>query len=192
MIVKAKIIGILVVAVVLGLAFFVRFNSENLTDDTAQPTNTPEATLQSPSPSTGSTSSPRVSSGPSATPKANGYNKLPPAECELGGQVVFLSQTLSRNEDAAITYRHIDSVARHILWSIEPNADFAIGPNLFARLPLPNGKEDVSVNLGSGVPQAKKYYLSASVTYGVFNENINLEIKTAKCSGNIIIDLSQI
>lgn len=186
MLIKSKIIGIIVVAIVLGLVFFVRFNSENLTDGTVQPTNTPSQQLPSFSTSSGPTAS------PSTTPKASGYNKLPPAECELGGQLVFISSTTYRNEDAAITYRNIDSVARHILWSIEPKADFAIGPNLFARLPLPDGKEDVSVNLGSGATQAKKYYLSASVTYGVFNENINLEIKTAKCSGNIVVDLSQL
>lgn len=166
---------------------FTQFNKEagDMQDNVAEESAGIESISPFPSPTK---SMPR--NRPSSTP--NAYNKLPPAECKLGGKVVFLSPTLSRNEDAALTYRNIDSVARHILWSIEPKADFAIGPNLFARLPLPNGKEEITVNIGSEKPQAKTYSLSASVTYGVFNENINLEIKTAKCSGNIVVDLSQI
>src|SRR3989344_8582020 len=118
---------------------------------------------------------------PSVSNQPNIPNKYPPASCYLAGSIEFLAPNLSQNKDADIVYKNIDSVARHIIWSVSPQDDLSVGPNLFASLPVPNGTEDVTVGLPAS-PKAKNYTLTAKVTYGRF-VNGNLEIKEAPCSG---------
>lgn len=114
-------------------------------------------------------------------------NKYPPAECSIGGSITYLEPGLYENKKADIVYKNIDSVARHILWTISPQDDFSVGPNLFATLPVPNGTEDVTIGLPKS-PNSKNYTLTAKVTYGRYEKG-NLEIKEASCSGQIPVEI---
>mgnify|MGYP001568428180 FL=1 len=69
---------------------------------------------------------------------------------------------------------------------MSPNDNLSVGPNLFVNLPLPDGTEDVTINLPQN-PKSKNYVLTAKVNYGVF-VNRNLEIREAVCSGQIVVN----
>ncbi|MDP3954262.1 MAG: hypothetical protein Q8Q06_02505 [bacterium] len=79
--------------------------------------------------------SPSASSVPISGQQPADINKYPPAECYLTGSITFLSPTLYENKDANIIYKNIDSIARHIIWTVSPDEELYIGPNLFASLP---------------------------------------------------------
>ena len=132
-----------------------------------------------------------VSETPSADQQPVGINKYPPAECQLTGSITFISPTLYENKNANIIYKNIDSVARHIIWTVSPDEELSVGPNLFANLPLPDGIEDVTMSLpdpSAGGPKSKNYILTAKVNYGIFI-NRDLVIKEASCSGQIPVQI---
>lgn len=169
--------------VAIGLIWFFGISKEG-----AAPTSSPDST---PSTSSGQASSPQASptaTKPTVSQSPDVLNKYPPAECQLTGSITFISPRLYENKDANIIYKNIDSVARHIIWTISPNDDLAVGPNLFANLPLPDGVEDVTVSLPDN-PKSKNYILTAKVTYEVFI-NRNLEIKESSCTGQIPIKIN--
>ena len=140
------------------------------------------------SPSSSASPSPSSKTSPWQTQTVQPQSKSPPASCSLAGSVEFKSSVLYENKGAIINYKNIDSVARHIIWSIAPQDNLSVGPNLFANLPIPDGVEDVSVVLPEN-PKSKNFTLTAKVTYGVF-VNGNLEIKESVCSGRISVKLN--
>ncbi len=126
---------------------------------------------------------------PSASPKPSGLvqsdvpyaNLTQPATCQISGKVTFLSHNISQNESADLTYTGIDSPARLIKWQIIPNDALAIGPNLFASIKLPDGKEHIGVVLPER-PVASSYKLSASMTYGRLVAG-DVKVYEVQCSG---------
>ncbi len=136
----------------------------------------------------GSISGGDVSPTPSESEYPEIANKYPPAECSLAGNIKYLEPGTYENLEANINYKNIDSKARHIIWTISPKDDLSVGPNLFSRLFLPDGTEDVTIGLPD-YPKSKNYTLTAKVTYGRFVKG-NLEIKEASCSGQIPVEIS--
>ncbi|MBI4160756.1 MAG: hypothetical protein HY506_02500 [Candidatus Yanofskybacteria bacterium] len=175
MIKKQTILWLIVLAVGIGLVSFSYFSKDTITPVGDSPS--PEA---SPTPTPPGAQS-------SESPYPNIINKYPPAECVLSGEIDYLEPSIYQSRDSVITYKNVDSKARHIVWTVSPKDDLSVGPNLFARLPIPDGSESISVVLPAE-PLAKDYTLTAQITYGVFIKG-NLEIKTANCSGKIPVNI---
>ena len=116
-----------------------------------------------------------------------GVGRYPPAECSVSGSIKYLEPGLYENNEALIEYKNIDSEARLVKWTITPNDDLSVGPNLFAAIPIPDGAEDVTVGLPDS-PVSRNYVLTAAVTYGKI-VNRNLEIRESSCSGQIPISI---
>ncbi|HEY4507151.1 MAG TPA: hypothetical protein VJH71_03300 [Candidatus Paceibacterota bacterium] len=182
MITKKTIILLVVLAVGAALVLFLYFSKLRVQEPGEVPT--PTVTAE-PSATTSVTVTPLPTSQVTQTPDA--MNKYPPAECQLTGSIVFISPKLYENKDANIIYKNIDSIARLIFWTISPDDNLSVGPNIFANLPLPDGMEDLTVSLPDS-PKSKNYILTAKVTYGVFI-NRNLEIKESSCTGQIPVEL---
>lgn len=121
-------------------------------------------------------------------PSPEEVNKYPPAECNLTGKITFLSPGVFENKNANIIYKNIDSMARLIFWTVTPNDELLVGPNMFASLPLPAGTEDITVGLPKN-PKYKSYSLTARVNYGRFIDG-NYDIKEAPCSGSIPVEFN--
>ncbi len=116
-------------------------------------------------------------------------NKLHgPATCSLAGTATFLQPNIYDNGNAMFTYKGIDSSARLITWTITPNDDIKVGPNLFSGVPLPDGSSRLGISLPEH-PKAKHYVLTAKVNYGRV-VNANVEVKEATCAGSVNVDLS--
>jgi len=90
---------------------------------------------------------------------------LKEASCELKGEIKFVSASTYDNQDALFTYKGIDNPGRNIAWSISPNEEIKVGPNLFARMPIPNGESLLSIYMPKD-PKYKKYELTAKIQYG--------------------------
>ncbi|MBI2063713.1 MAG: hypothetical protein HYT65_01835 [Candidatus Yanofskybacteria bacterium] len=179
---KQKLIRLVVLAVGIGLIWFFSFSkkvAQEPVDFAGEIILTPTATSE-PSP----VISPMTL--PSRTPEIT--SKYPPAECSLTGSITYISPGLYENKDANIIYKNIDSVARLVLWTIFPDDNLSVGPNIFASLPLPDGIEDVTVSLPDN-PKSKNYTLTAKVTYGVVIDR-NLVIKESLCAGQIPIEIA--
>src|SRR3989338_667852 len=137
---KQTIILAVVLVVGVSLVWFFGLSKQKvgeLSDNTPVPT--PTATAE-PSPVV-------FSPKPVASQQPDALNKYPPAECTLTGSITFIEAKLYENKDANIIYKNIDSIARLILWTITPQEDLSIGPNIFANLPLPDGTEDITLSL---------------------------------------------
>lgn len=178
---------IIAIIIVAGLALLWFANSNR---DVRQDSNNPGA-MQTQDLSPTASGSPAVTGSPRPSPTATNSpkltNKLPPASCQLTGSIDFLEKGLYQNKNANIVYKNIDSVARGIIWTVTPQDDLSVGPNLFATLPVPNGTEDVTVGLPDN-PKSKSYTLTAKVTYGWYT-NGDFGIKEAPCSGKIPVNL---
>lgn len=173
---------LIILAVGLGLVVFssVSRDSRQVSDKPVPTESTRSSDTPGPSSLPTSTASPVIS-------YPNIVNKYPPAECVLAGSIEYLEPKLYESREARISYKNVDSKARHIIWSVLPKDELSIGPNLFARLPVPDGAEDISVSLPAN-PIAKNYVLTARITYGVFVRG-NQEIKTTSCTGQIPVEL---
>lgn len=182
MINKQTIILVVALVVGIGLIWFLNVSREGSREPEISVSDLPTT------PSATPVSIPAVSKKPLVSRQPEVVNKYPPAECVLTGSIEFLSPALYENKDANIIYKNIDSVARHIIWTVSPYENLSVGPNLFASLPLPDGIEDVTVNLPMN-SKSKSYVLTAKVTYGrIINKN--LEIKESSCVGQIPVRLN--
>lgn len=179
---KPTILWLIILAAGLGLIVFssVSRDSRQVSDNPVPTDNAEASSTPEPSDQPAITASPLVS-------YPNIADKYPPAECSLVGSIEYLEPKLYESRGAKINYKNVDSKARHIIWSVLPKDDLSVGPNLFARLPVPYGSEDISVSLPAN-PIAKNYILTAQITYGVFVKG-NQEIRTVSCSGQIPINL---
>jgi hypothetical protein len=185
---KTLVSIVIAIMVIVALAFMISNRSS-----TTQPSNTVSISV-----------SPGVSGSPVPTKSVNvNINKtgVPvisypptlaqtlkgPATCSATGTIKFLQPNLYDNGDALFTYKGIDTDARLVTWTVTPNDDFRIGPNLFNQMPLPDGTSRLAITLPAN-PKAKHYELTAKVNYGrVVNGQI--EVKEANCTGKVIVDL---
>ncbi len=110
-----------------------------------------------------------------------------PATCQLKGLIQFIQPNLFDNKDSLFTYQGIDSEARLILWKVIPDDDIRIGPNIFNKLPIPNGKSLLTVALPDK-PKSNRYELYAQVTYARL-VNGGAENYVANCTGKVVVDV---
>ena len=135
------------------------------------------------------TDSPEPQTSPRPTAKSQTF--LPPATCQISGEIVFLTKDTYENKRAKIVYQNVDDSIRQIYWKSDPDDGVLVaGPNLFEDLSIPNGERDIGVAFAKE-PIAKNYTLTASVTYSLRDAG-SIEKKVADCSGKINIDLSNI
>ena len=185
---KNTTIWIVILAVVLILVGFevVKNHGNGIVESTLTPTaniitSSPEI---SPSQSPVSTSDagnpmPSVSSQVGATVP---WNLLPKtAACSLKGTIEYLNVNTYDNKDALFTYSGVDHPARNIHWAVTPEDDLKVGPNIFARLPIPNGQSLIGLELPAS-PKYKKYELYAIIDYGRL---VDAKGNTVTAGGNV-------
>ncbi len=140
--------------------------------------------VNSPGPSV----SPEVSSFPSLTPKPNITKVSVPlptsdgqttfigdtvpwsllladASCELKGEIKYLNHNTYDNQDALFIYKGIDHPGRNIFWTVTPQDNISVGPNIFSSSPIPNGESLLGISLPEN-PISKTYDLTAKIQYG--------------------------
>lgn len=180
-ILKNKIFLVIITA---GMVFSVVYFGWSLISGvkpTSNTTNSPEPTvLTSPEPIT--TPRPTPTNTPSLTktsvPLPSGDDRttfidkpvpwellLKDASCKLQGEIKFLASDLYNNQDALFIYSGVDSPARNIFWTVTPDDDLSVGPNMFSKRSLPNGDSLLSIVLPEN-PKSKIYTLTAKMQYG--------------------------
>ncbi|MBI2057788.1 MAG: hypothetical protein HYT63_02270 [Candidatus Yanofskybacteria bacterium] len=85
--------------------------------------------------------------------------------CQLQGEVKFLNRNTYDNQDAKLIYSGVDHPARNISWTVTPQDDISVGPNIFSKLKLPNGESLLGIALPEN-PKYKKYELTVKIQYG--------------------------
>lgn len=111
-----------------------------------------------------------------------------PASCELKGEIKFLAKNTYDNQDAMFTYKGVDHPGRNIEWTISPQDDIRVGPNIFEKLALPDGKSLLGIALPPQ-PKYRKYELTASVDYGRYEGGIegSIKVRSVACKGKTTI-----
>lgn len=134
-----------------------------------------------------STPTPVSSAGP-ITPRVNYYTNLPGiASCNLKGTIRYVAPNIYNNGDALFSYAGVDDAARNIFWDISPKDSLSVGPNIFDKLPLPEGSSLLTIGLPSH-PIAKRYTLTASMQYGRLIDG-NIKVSTTACTGSTTVIL---
>lgn len=173
-------------------------------DNSPEPSLTPEVTL-SPSPSF--SPKPKLTKVPVPLPSGDGRTTfvgetvpwsllLGDASCELKGEIKFLNHNTYDNQDAVFVYKGIDDPGRNIFWTVTPQDDISVGPNIFSNIPIPNGESLLGIVLPEN-PQYKKYELTAKIKYdrqvdekGNFvTEGGNIKTLQKQCVGKTTIVL---
>ena len=153
---------------------------------TSDVVNSPELSVSpeiSPSPSPKlNVSKVPLPTGVGATPLAGAV-----ASCQLKGEIKFLNGNTYDNQDALFTYSGIDEPARNIMWTVSPQDDIRVGPNLFTKIPVPNGESLLGVFLPE-VPKYKRYELTAKVQYGQVVDNF-VKVFEKQCDGKTVVVL---
>lgn len=90
---------------------------------------------------------------------------LKDASCKLQGEIKFLDHNTYNNQDALFLYSGIDNPARNIFWTITPDDDLSVGPNMFVKRVIPDGDSLLSIVLPEN-PKSKTYTLTAKIQYG--------------------------
>ena len=184
------VLGLLLV----GFSFIKNSSSPIVSSSPASSATSSSEPLPTTSDSPLSSPFPSVSSQIGATVPWNLLPKL--AACTLGGEIKYLNSNTYDNQDALFTYNGIDHPGRNIHWDITPNDDLKIGPNIFSKMPIPNGQSLIGVALPA-IPKYKKYELHAIVDYGrlvdakgnVVTTDGNVKLYQAQCSGKTTIVL---
>lgn len=177
---------ILAVVIILITVFFTKNDSQEPEDLVLSPTPTVSTSV---SPTPIPTSHPKI---PTPTPNLQDptsiVGRLAPAKCNLTGEIVFIKPNLYESRGSFIEYENIDHEARLINWTIIPEYNFSMGPNIFANLAIPAGKVALSTSLDDVLPTQKEYTVKAKVTYG---QLINGDIKLfeAECTGETKIKI---
>lgn len=173
---KIIIVAVLLAGVLIGGYIFVRTaNVQKTADLIGSPlsvsTESPAVTL---TPTTTKTAN--IAKVPVPLPTGNGQTTfidevvpwsllLTDAACQLKGEIQFLNHNTYNNQDARFTYQGIDHPARNIFWTVTPADQVAVGPNMFGKVPLPDGESLLGVVLPKN-PQYKKYEITAKIQYG--------------------------
>jgi len=87
------------------------------------------------------------------------------ASCQLKGEIKFLNHNTYDNQDAKFIYSGVDHPGRNIFWTVTPQDDILVGPNIFGKMFLPNGESLLSVTLPEN-PKYKQYELTVKMHYG--------------------------
>jgi len=127
--------------------------------------------LPSPSP----TPRPSVTKVPVPLPSGNGQTSfigetvpwsllLSDASCELKGEIKFLNHNSYDNQDTLFIYKGIDHPGRNIFWTVTPQDNISVGPNIFSNIPIPNGEHLLGIVLPDN-PKSKRYEITAKVQY---------------------------
>jgi len=191
-----KIAILLVLLVVVLVSAIVYFSSktteENVLGETPDPTATGESPLSSPIPR------PNITKVPVPLPTGDGrtsfigetvpWNLLSAdASCQLKGEVKFLDHNTYDNQDALFVYTGVDHPARIILWTVTPQDDISVGPNIFNKTPIPDGESLLGIVLPDD-PKYKKYELTAKINYGRL-VNGNVKVFEKQCDGKTTVVL---
>ena len=177
MITKNTLIWVIILTV--GIALIV-FSLANRNGDDVQINPTPDISGSplpsslSPSPSITVQPKPSVSKAP--LPTGDGRTTfidetvpwsllLADASCELKGEIKFLNHNTYDNQDALFIYKGIDHPARNIFWTVTPQDNISVGPNIFSKISIPDGENLLGVILPDS-PKYKKYELTAKIQYG--------------------------
>lgn len=204
MITKNNIIWISILIV--GLVFAVLSLTQNKSEEDITKSTLSESpkTSISPFPSPSPSQLPKVSRTP--LPTGDGRTTfvgesvpwhllLSDASCELKGEIKFINANTYDNQDAVFIYNGIDHPARNIKWTKTPDdGSLAIGPNIFSKIPIPNGQLLLGV-FPLETPGSKRYELTAKIAYGrLVDENGkfvtaggNVKIFEKQCDGKTVI-----
>lgn len=192
-------------------AFFIVFSLANKNKDNVKTNPSPEisesplSSSLSPSPSITAQPKPSVSKIP--LPSGDGRISfidesvpwsllLADASCELKGEIKFLNHNTYNNQDAIFIYKGIDHPARNIFWTITPQDNIRVGPNIFSKITIPNGESLLGVILPDN-PKYKKYELTAKIQYGRLVDNNgsfvvaggNVKVLEKQCIGKTTVVL---
>lgn len=162
---------ILIVGVFLGGFYLWTLNIQEVSDVV----NSPEPSA-SPEISVSPTSKPIVSKIPLPLPTGDGRTTfigetvpwsllLSDASCELKGEIKFLNHNTYDNQDAVFIYKGIDHPGRNAFWTVTPQDDISVGPNLFNKTPIPDGESLLGVILPDN-PKYERYEITAKIRYG--------------------------
>ena len=118
------------------------------------------------------------------------------ADCELKGEIKFLNHNTYNNQDAVFIYKGIDHPARNIFWTVVPVDGISVGPNIFSKIPIPNGESLLGVILPDE-PKYKRYEITASIQYGrqvdakgnFVTEGGNVKVFEKQCKGKTVVVL---
>lgn len=158
----------LVVILIFAIFYFSKETSEkNIVDETPGPT----VVVESPIPSS---PKPNISKVP--LPTGDGRTTfigetvpwsllLADASCELKGEIKFLNNNTYDNQDALFIYKGIDHPGRNVLWTVTPQDNISVGPNIFNKIPIPNGESLLGIFLPEN-PKSKTYDITAKIQYG--------------------------
>lgn len=172
---KNTLIWLIILAVGVFLVVFYIINKDNVkTNPSSEISESPLSSFLSPSPSITAQPKPSVSKIP--FPSSDGRISfidesvpwsllLADASCELKGEIKFLNHNTYNNQDAVFIYKGIDHPARNIFWTITPQDNIRVGPNIFSKITIPNGESLLGVILPDN-PKYKKYELTARIQYG--------------------------
>src|SRR3989344_1104931 len=168
------------VVLIVAIGFFaVYFSNRNKSGDEI-------SNMTSPSPEPSAVESPSATPLPIKSPSATPFVGAVPS-CALKGEIKFLNSNTYDNQDALFTYSGIDDPARNIIWTVSPQDDIQVGPNIFTRIPIPNGESLLGVFLPEN-PKYKKCELTAKVQYGGLVDGIS-KIFEKQCDGKTTIVL---
>jgi|SRR3989344_4681136 len=145
--------------------------------------------LPTPSPSANPSVSPSKSPIVSRIPLPTGSSQTPQGEasCQLQGEIKFLSSNLYDNQDAKFIYKGIDHPGRNVFWTVTPQDNLSIGPNIFTKLPIPDGESLLGIVLPAQ-PKSKRYELTAKVQYGRLVDGA-IKVFEKQCSGKATVVL---
>ncbi len=141
------------------------------------------------------TLTPSPTKKPSLIPSSVPWDQLPPeASCELRGEIKYVlinngtnHNNVYDNQNAMFTYKGIDHPGRLVYWTVSPQDDLGVGPQIFAQIPIPDGESLIGISLPEN-PQYKQYELNASITYGRLVDG-NVKVFTKQCVGKTTVVL---
>lgn len=196
---------ILFVGLVSAGAYVWKFNRSEIVDkptESPQPTDTASPPV-SPEPTPAKSPSATKTPLPSGDGKTTFINEAVPwslllgeASCQLKGEIKFLNANTYDNQDALFIYNGIDHPGRNVKWTLSPaDNSFDLGPNIFSRIPIPNGQELLGV-FPNGNPQTSRVYeVTATIEYGRLVDKDgkfvtvggDVKIFNKKCDGKTVI-----
>ncbi len=170
-----KTLPLVITAAILAVAviYFTRSGGNN----NLSPSETQSASpLPSPSATDGQ-ATPKPSAKPTPTPASYIIPK-----CWLGGKITFEGGVFKTN-DAYFNYDRVTDKHDFVRWTITPaGEDVSVGPNMFAGLEIPSGRDTITISFNSGAPKYTGYTLKASIDYPVELPEGG-KVLNAACSG---------
>lgn len=208
---KNTIIWLVILIVVIVGVFLVGFYIWTLNvQRTSDVVNSPEPSVSpevSPSLSSIPTPRPNITKVPVPLPSGDGRTTfigetvpwsllLAEASCELKGEIKFLNHNTYNNQDALFIYKGIDSPGRNVFWTVTPQDNISIGPNIFNKIPIPDGESLLGIVLPEN-PKSNRYELTAKIQYGRLVDDKgnfvtaggNVKVFDKQCDGKTVVVL---